>query len=346
MFFDETTVDLAAGYGGDGCMSFRREKYVPKGGPDGGDGGSGGDVILEGDENTGDLRAYHFKPNWKAERGMHGMGQKRHGRKGRDCVLKVPLGTVVYETEAGEAVAEVTAHGQQRVLLKGGKGGLGNVHFKSATQQTPRQWTPGKAGQTGSFRLVLKTIADVGLVGFPNAGKSSLLAALSRAEPKAGAYPFTTLHPTVGVVENPDHFDRIKVADIPGLIEGAHNNRGLGHRFLRHIERCRVLVILVDAAGVDQRDPVEDVSVLLNELAAYDASLQGRPRLLVANKVDLPAAADNLERLEKIAGFEAFLKISCQSGEGTDILKRSLFSTVRTLEAAEAEEQAGARPAS
>ncbi len=329
MFFDETRVQLKAGDGGPGCMSFRREKYVPKGGPDGGDGGRGGDVVLEGDENTGDLRTYHFKPGWQAERGGHGMGQARHGANGEDRVLKLPLGTVVFDEETDEVVTEITRHEERVTLLEGGRGGLGNIHFKTSTNQAPRKSTDGKPGQTGNYRFVLKTIAEVGLVGFPSAGKSSLLRLLTSAEPKVGAYPFTTIHPTVGVMEDPETFRRLKVADIPGLIEGAHLNKGLGHRFLRHIERCHFLVFVLDAAGVDQRDPVEDYRTLAEELRCYMPELAERPRLIVANKIDLPEAEQNLPKLRQLAQAEGGLHpISCTDGSGIEELRKLLFQKI------------------
>lgn len=327
MFIDEVMVQLRAGDGGDGCASFRREKYIPKGGPDGGDGGKGGDVILVGDENVADLVDFKYQPNWKAGHGAPGMGRDKYGPGGADCVLRLPLGTVVISPETGKPVAELTEHDQRVVLLQGGKGGLGNLHFKSSTNRAPRQFTPGKGGETGTFQFVLKSIADVGMVGFPNAGKSSLVGLITKAHPKTAAYPFTTLQPTVGVVEYPERYGRIRLADIPGLIEGAHENRGLGHRFLRHIERCRMLVLIVDLAGVDGRDPVQDYRTLLAELKAYSADLVKLPRIVVANKLDLAEAQAALAKFRQRVRVPV-VPISCLDGSGIEELREVLWQAV------------------
>lgn len=327
MFYDETSVKLRAGNGGDGSASFRREKFIPRGGPDGGDGGCGGDVILEGDENTGDLRTFHFTPHWDAEHGGRGLGRHKHGRNGKDRILKVPPGTVVFSIETGEPVGEILAHEERLILLRGGKGGLGNMHFKSSTHQAPREFTPGLEGERGEYRFILKSIADLGLVGFPNAGKSSLIALLTKARPKAASYPFTTLHPNIGVIEFPDRFERLKLADIPGLIEGAHENRGLGHRFLRHIERCPILVLILDMAGEDGRDPLDDYLKLREELRLYDPEVAAKPHLVVANKMDEPAALEALERFRE-THVVAVWPISCLSGEGIAELKEGIRAEV------------------
>lgn len=237
MFYDEVNVTLQAGNGGDGCFSFRRAKYEPKGGPDGGDGGRGGNVYIVGDTNVADLTDYYFKPGWKAKNGETGRGSDQHGAKGDHIILRLPIGTIVVDRETGDPVAEVTEHGEEVLLLEGGLGGKGNAVFKSSTNQAPRQFTLGKPGEVGEFRLIIKTIADVGLIGFPNAGKSTLLNMVTNAHPKTGAYPFTTIFPTVGVLEYPEQYERITVADIPGLIEGASENKGLGHRFLKQIDQ-------------------------------------------------------------------------------------------------------------
>ena len=258
MFYDETKVFLKAGNGGDGCMSFLRQKYMPKGGPNGGNGGKGGDLILLADENVSDLRNYHFKKHWNAKNGDPGRGSDQNGKSGLDCILKVPQGTEVVEIQSGEIICELLEHEQEFKLLEGGKGGRGNATFKSSVNQTPRQFTEGKPGMEGEFLFTLKTIADIGLVGFPNAGKSTLLNVLSNATPKIASYPFTTLVPTVGVIDYPDKFCSLTMADVPGLIEGAAENRGLGHRFLRHVERCKLLLFLLDMASTDDRDPIED----------------------------------------------------------------------------------------
>ncbi|MGE9291780.1 MAG: Obg family GTPase CgtA, partial [Puniceicoccales bacterium] len=267
MFYDQTRVILRAGNGGHGCASFRRAKYIPKGGPDGGDGGKGGDLYLRADRNVSDLRAYRFQPHWKARNGEGGRGSQKDGKNGEDETLLVPVGTSVVN-EKGRVVCELLEHDQCVRLLRGGEGGMGNLHFKSSTNQAPREFTEGKPGQTGEFVFSLKTIADVGLIGFPNAGKSTLLARLTNATPKSAPYPFTTVDPFVGMTpENEDHdYRKLAIADIPGLIEGAAENRGLGHRFLRHVERCRVLLIVIDGAATDGRDPLEDYQVLLKEM--------------------------------------------------------------------------------
>ena len=331
MFVDEVEVKLRAGDGGNGCVSFRREKFVPKGGPDGGDGGDGGHVIHEADTNSADLRAYYFKPHWEAGNGVGGMGSARNGRNGRDCVLKVPPGTVVIKADTGETVMELTEPGQREVLLKGGSGGWGNLHFKSSVNQAPRQFKEGTPGETGTFRLILKSIADLGLVGYPNAGKSTLITTLTSARPKTASYPFTTLNPVIGVLESgdPDGF-RVQLADIPGLIEGAHENKGLGHKFLRHIERCKGLVILIDLSGHDGRPPWEDYQNLLKELDFYGHGLAQKPRLVVVNKVDESAAAQNLEQFREQTGTDPIVT-SCLLGEGVPKLRKAIFTFARGL---------------
>ena len=328
MFVDECVIKALAGDGGNGCISFRREKYEPWGGPNGGDGGHGGDVILLGDDDTNNLIAYKYKPHWKAERGEHGMGSDQHGSDGQHCLLRVPLGTVVIDEGTGKVVAEVITDGESIVLCKGGNGGWGNTHFKSSTNRAPKRSNPGHPGEGGSYRLILKSIADVGLVGFPNAGKSSLTGRITKARPKTAAYPFTTLHPQIGVIELAKHYDRLLLADVPGLIEGASENRGLGHRFLKHIERCSLLMFLIDMAGVDGRDPRDDYATLLSELKLYDKALLEKPRLVVANKIDLESAAANLAKFRRRYKVD-IAKISCVSGEGLDELKELLYKRVR-----------------
>lgn len=329
MFVDEARVILKAGHGGHGCASFRREKFEPKGGPNGGDGGKGGDVVLVGDENTGDLTAYYYQPIWRANNGDNGQGQDCHGRQGSDCRLAVPLGTAVFAAlEDSQPVAEILSHGQELVLLKGGGGGRGNLHFKSSINQAPRRFEPGEPGAEGEFRLVLKTIADIGLVGFPNAGKSTLLTALTKARPKTAPYPFTTLHPIVGIVDFPDRYERLSLADLPGLIAGAHDNRGLGHRFLRHIERCRLLLILLDMAGTDGRRPEDDYRDLIEELRLYSPALLDKPRLLAGNKMDEPTAAAAAKRFKKATGLH-FHPISGLLGDGLASLREALYTEVR-----------------
>lgn len=329
MFYDETRVILAAGHGGDGCASFRRARYVPKGGPDGGDGGKGGDLWLEADRNVGDLRTYHYQPQWKAKNGQPGKGSQKDGRNGEDVRLKVPVGTSVVD-ERGRVVCELLNDGEERLFLRGGKGGLGNLHFKSATNQAPREFTEGRPGQAGTYTFSLRTIADVGLIGFPNAGKSSLLSVLTNATPKRAAYPFTTVDPFVGVTPENEDFDyrRLTIADIPGLIEGAADNKGLGHRFLRHVERCRLLLFVLDLAGVDGRSPENDYRVLVNELTSYSKDLAEKPRIVAANKMDLGNFEERMAKLRKELDVPVF-PISAETGEGLSGLQRDLF--VRTV---------------
>jgi GTP-binding protein len=331
MFIDEVQVKLRAGDGGNGCASFRREKFVPKGGPDGGDGGDGGSVILEADVNVADLRQYHFKPHWEAGNGVSGMGKGRNGRRGEDCVLKVPCGTEVRDLESGELVLELLEEGERKVLLKGGSGGWGNIHFKSSINQAPRQFKEGTPGERGQYRLILKAIADLGLVGYPNAGKSTLIRTLTAARPKTASYPFTTLTPVVGVLESGDPSGlRIQLADIPGLIEGAHANRGLGHAFLRHIERCRGLVILIDITGVDGRVPAEDLKSLLSELKHYGQGLEEKPYLVVVNKMDEEGTAEQLAAFREATGTDP-IAISCLLEDGLEELRKQLFSFATNL---------------
>jgi len=327
MFYDEVKVKFKAGKGGDGCFSFRRAKYEPKGGPDGGDGGRGGNVYIVGDTNVADLTDFYFKPGWQAKNGEPGRGSDQHGANGAHIILKLPIGTVVVDRETDEPVAEVLEHGQKFLLLEGGEGGKGNTVFKSSTNQAPRQFTLGKLGEEGEFRLVIKTIADVGLIGFPNAGKSTLLNMVTNAHPKTGAYPFTTMFPTVGVLEYPDQFERITVADIPGLIEGASENRGLGHRFLKHVERCKVLLIMIDMQGTDGREPIGDYKVLMNELKLYMPGLVRKPELICANKMDEPDAPENLKHFLKKVKHPVY-PISCVSDEGFEALKQALLEAV------------------
>ncbi len=331
MFVDECTVKLAAGDGGRGCVSFRREKFEPWGGPNGGDGGRGGDIILVGDVNTNNLVDYKYQPHWSGERGGHGEGSDCNGRDGKPRILRMPLGTIVIDTATGKPVAEVIEDGQQIVLCKGGNGGWGNTHFKTSTNRAPRRANPGQLGERGVYQLVLKSIADVGLVGFPNAGKSSLTSQITKARPKTAAYPFTTLHPQIGVIEYPDVIKgnrRLLLADVPGLIEGAHENRGLGHRFLRHIERCALLLFMLDMAGTDARDPRDDYKHLLNELKLYDKALLDKPRLVVANKMDLPEAAERLAKFKRRYKSVDVIEISCLTGDGLDRLKKELLKRV------------------
>src|SRR3954447_2104042 len=355
MFLDRIKVLAQAGKGGRGCVSFRREKFVPKGGPDGGDGGRGGNVVLRADRHVDNLGTLFYEPIVKAKDGGHGMGKKMSGRTGADKIAKVPVGTVVWRGEAAlpvvlrpiedvgettataplrdsstsrgtrreEPIADLTGDGQEFVVCRGGAGGKGNVHFKSSRNRAPRQYTDGEEGEQGHFLLELRTIADAGLVGYPNAGKSTLLQKISAARPKVAAYPFTTLHPIVGVVEFPG-YRRAAVADIPGLIEGAHRGLGLGREFLRHIMRCRLLIFVVDIAGSEGRNPVEDLQNLRREIDLYDPTLSSRGWFVVANKMDLPGATENLKALRKRFPNVEILPTSAATGEGIDALKQAL----------------------
>jgi GTP-binding protein len=331
MFIDETSIKARAGDGGRGCRSFRREKYEPWGGPNGGDGGKGGDVVLRGDHDQNNLVDFKFKPHWDAERGEHGQGADCNGREGRPAILRVPLGTIAYKLDTGEKVAEVLEDGQEFVLLKGGKGGMGNTRFRTSTNRAPTKTGPGLPGEVGDFRLELKSIAEVGLVGFPNAGKSSLTNLITKARPKTAPYPFTTLHPQIGVIEYLAEYDRVVLADIPGLIAGANEGKGLGHRFLRHIERCKVLLLILDMAGTDTRDPRDDYKQLLKELELYDKSLLDKPRLVASNKMDEPAAVENLKKFKKRYPKAEIIPISCLSEEGIPKLRKELLKRVRKL---------------
>jgi GTP-binding protein len=345
MFVDRIKIHARAGDGGSGCVSFRREKFVPRGGPDGGDGGKGGDIILETDVHTDNLVDFFYRPLLRAKSGQHGMGKDMYGKAAKNSAFKVPLGTVVYryspgtakvsesETEqprepAGtaladqEVLADLSEPGQRFVLCRGGAGGKGNTHFKSSRNRVPRQFTEGEPGEEGDFLLELRMIADVGLVGYPNAGKSTLLGKLSAARPKVAPYPFTTLNPIVGVVEF-DGYQRLTVADIPGLIEGAHRNVGLGHDFLRHIVRCKLFVFVLDTAGTEGRNPINDLQTLRRELDLYDPTLSRRPWLIAANKMDIPDAGDNLKALQQRFPDRKIVPISAKENEGIEALKGS-----------------------
>jgi len=347
MFVDRIKVFAKAGNGGRGSVSFRREKFVPKGGPDGGDGGRGGNVILRADRHVDNLVNLFYEPLIKAKNGGHGMGKKMSGRAAVDKIVKVPVGTVVWAAEEEKhptvqqptssseqlaiPVIDLARDGQEFVLCRGGAGGKGNVHFKSSRNRAPRQYTEGEEGEQGHFRFELRTIADAGLVGYPNAGKSTLLRKISAARPKVAAYPFTTLHPIVGVIEFPG-YRRATVADIPGLIEGAHRGLGLGHEFLRHITRCRVLIFVVDIAGSEGRNPVEDLQNLRREIDLYDPTLSSRPWFVVANKMDLPGSKENLKALQKRFPKLQILPTSAANGEGIDDLKQALATRIRDPE--------------
>jgi GTP-binding protein len=392
MFIDEIKIFARAGHGGKGAVAFHREAYIPKGGPSGGNGGRGGSVILQADHDLNNLIAQYYQPRLLAKDGEFGKGKGMDGHAGKDLIVKIPCGTLVWklnspagatepveeadEIEAtgaeagfivsgshrplirhaggaratevdlsreaeldsrsprakGELVADLTTHGQQFVLCKGGRGGLGNRNFATAARQTPRFAQPGESGEEGDFLFELRIIAEVGLVGYPNAGKSTLLTAISRARPKVAPYPFTTLHPQIGIVEYKD-FQRLTVCDVPGLIEGAHQNVGLGHAFLRHIERCKILVLLLDMAGTDGRAPWDDHQKLLKELELYDPTLLDKPRLVVANKMDEPAAEENLKKFKRKIRKTPVLPIAAGFDIGIEKFKQTIREEV--AEAAE-----------
>jgi GTP-binding protein len=386
MFIDEIKVYARAGHGGKGCVAFQREKYRPKGGPSGGNGGRGGDVILQADHDLNNLIGQYYQPRLIAQEGEGGLGKGMDGHAGKDLLVKVPCGTLVWKLEAdageesfqpgeqqgtfpaashgrpvfrttasaravevnleeepdsapagsrprprGELAADLTQHGQQFILCKGGRGGLGNRNFATAARQAPRFAQPGEPGAEGEFLFELRIIAEVGLVGYPNAGKSTLLTAISHARPKVAPYPFTTLHPQIGIVEYSD-FHRLTVCDVPGLIEGAHRNVGLGHEFLRHVERCKVLVILLDMAGTDGRAPWDDYKNLLNELELYDPSLLEKPRLVVVNKMDEPAAEANLKKFKQKVRKTRVLPIAAAFDQGVEEFKQTIREAVSEAE--------------
>lgn len=382
MFIDEIKIYARAGHGGKGCVAFSREKYRPKGGPSGGNGGRGGDVILQADHDLNNLIAQYYQPKLIAQDGEMGLGKGMDGHAGKDLLIKVPCGTLVWklpstapeedpgesEEEAskfqissgkrplirhsgggsameidlsneddepvsehsnpkGELVADLTQNGQQFILCKGGRGGLGNRNFATSVRQAPRFAQPGEVGGEGDYLFELRIMAEVGVVGYPNAGKSTLLTAISKARPKIAPYPFTTLHPQIGIVEYADFF-RLTVCDVPGLIEGAHKNVGLGHSFLRHIERCKILVLLLDMAGTDNRAPWDDYKSLLQELELYDPALLEKPRLVAANKMDEAAAEENLKTFKRKIRKTAILPMAAAFDEGIEKFKKVIREAV------------------
>ena len=326
-FIDQVVVQVRSGRGGDGSMSFRREALVEFGGPDGGDGGRGGDVVFKASEHVNSLLSLYYDPKCIAQDGGPGQGQKMFGKRGKDLVVNVPLGTEVYDEETGLMVADITEVGQKVVVAKGGAGGFGNVHFKSSVNQAPTEHTPGGEPEERRLRLELKTIADAGFLGFPNAGKSSLLTVLSSATPKIASYPFTTLNPIVGTLVY-DDWAKVTLADVPGIIEGAAKGVGLGLAFLKHLERSKVLVYIIDMAGTDNREPWKDYEVLKKEIDEYSAELASRPYLVVANKMDVECSKENLERFIRETGIEP-IAISCDSREGIEEFKAALRDIVK-----------------
>jgi GTP-binding protein len=345
MFVDEARIVVKAGNGGNGCVAFRREKFVPRGGPSGGDGGSGGSVYLEANPHDNTLLRFRYNPEYRAERVRNGEGSNRSGASGSDLVIPVPVGTVVFDEESGEQLADLTAPGQRVLLARGGRGGRGNARFAKPWHQAPREFEEGQPGEEKKLRLELKLLADVGLIGFPNAGKSTLISRISAARPKIADYPFTTLEPHLGVVSADGPEDPASrtfvVADLPGLIEGAHRGAGLGTRFLRHIERTRLLAHLIDTSDASDRDPVRDFETIGGELAAFSAALAEKPMLVVATKLDATTDPSRLEALRRFCaarGLE-FYSISSASGQGLRELVRAMADALERLTppAAEAE---------
>jgi GTP-binding protein len=329
MFIDEVRIRVKAGDGGNGCLAFRREKFVPRGGPSGGDGGRGGDVVFVASEHHNTLLHFRFNPEHEAERGRHGEGSNRSGREGASKDVPVPVGTIVYDDQTGDVLHDFTHPGERFVIAKGGKGGRGNQHFATSTHQAPTEHEPGRPGDEKKLRLELKLLADVGLVGFPNAGKSTLISRISAARPKIADYPFTTLEPNLGVVQLPD-FRSFVVADIPGLIEGAHLGHGLGIQFLRHIERTRLLAHLVDVSESSGRDPVEDFETVLRELASFSDDLAAKPMIVVATKMDVAQDPKRIASLRNLADERglAYFEISSATGQGIDALKHAMSERV------------------
>ena len=334
MFIDEVLIDVKAGDGGNGCLAFRREKFVPRGGPSGGDGGRGGDVVLFASEHYNTLLHLRFNPEHRAERGRHGEGSNRTGHDGASIERPVPVGTVVRDATSGEILHDFTTPEERFLVARGGRGGRGNARFATSTHQAPREHEPGKPGEERRLRLELKLLADVGLVGFPNAGKSTLISRISAARPKIAAYPFTTLEPSLGVVSVGDDRSFV-VADIPGLIEGAHLGHGLGVQFLRHIERTRLLAHLVDVSESSGRDPVEDFDVVLRELASFSEDLLAKPMIVVSTKLDLAQDTSRVESLRKLADERGlpFYPVSSVTGEGLERLKHAMGAVVLRTQA-------------
>ena len=339
MFVDRAEITVKAGNGGNGCCSFRREAFVPKGGPNGGDGGDGGDVIFVASTGELTLSDFVFNRHFSAENGGDGRSKDMHGRRGQNLIIKVPLGTIIRNKETGDVLADIDEAGAEVVIAKGGHGGRGNARFATPSNRAPREHEPGEVTEPLELGLELKLIADVALVGYPNAGKSTLLSRISNAHPKVAAYPFTTLHPVIGVMEYPD-FRKVTVADIPGLIDGAHLNRGLGHYFLRHIERTKLLIYLVDLGGVDGRDPNDDVRILKNELEAYMEGLSSRAKIVLANKTDLVEDQEQIDDfiLNAEDGLEV-IPISAMNDASFDQVKQRIRELLDELAAQQQAEE-------
>ncbi|MEM6822969.1 MAG: GTPase ObgE [Verrucomicrobiota bacterium] len=349
MFVDRVRIWARGGKGGNGCSSFRREKFVPKGGPDGGDGGNGGSVVVKVNPHLNNLTHLKYKPHHFADKGQHGKGSDRTGRKGKPKTIEIPPGTVILRLpapkdsiersvpfEMGEQIADMTESEKEFVLCRGGRGGRGNAQFKTPQDKAPKYCEPGADGEYGQYAFELKSIADVGLVGYPNAGKSSLLRHLSAASPKVAPYPFTTLSPVVGIIED-ETKNRFSMADIPGLIEGASEGVGLGHDFLRHIERCSLLVFVIDMSGLEGRNPLDDFAQLRKEIRSYDASLAEREFLIAANKVDLEQSQEQLKPFKQRLAKYTVIPISTETGEGTEALVEQLFERLKVHQTKEPE---------
>ncbi len=321
MFKDRVTLDLIAGKGGNGTVSWRREKFIPKGGPNGGNGGNGGSIILQVDPNLLSLEKFRNFRKMKAENGKQGGAKLSQGKKGKSLILNVPLGTLVKDTEDGQILFDFTKESDKLIICNGGRGGRGNASFKTSTNRAPNTATPGRQGESKRIELELKIIADIGLVGFPNAGKSTLFSSITKARAKIGAYPFTTLHPNIGFIETED-YNKLFIADIPGIIEMAHMGKGLGTEFLRHIERTKLLIYILDASGIDGRTPTQDYKVLLNETSSYNKELLKLPYLVVLNKIDSPDAKKNIAKFKKTFSIDKdiLFEISALSGKGVSDL--------------------------
>lgn len=333
-FIDEANIDVKAGNGGRGCLSFRREKYIPRGGPDGGDGGDGGSIYLEGDPDLNTLVDFRYQRHFQAENGQSGMGSNCHGRSGKDLVIPVPLGTLIFDAESNILLGDIKKAGERFLVAQGGFHGLGNTRYKSSINRAPRQTSPGKPGEARRLRLELRLLADVGLLGLPNAGKSTLIRAVSSAKPKVADYPFTTLYPSLGVVRISSHKSFV-MADIPGLIEGAAQGAGLGHRFLKHLSRTGILLHVVDVSQQEEENPVDAIQTILHELAQYDEALLKKPRWLVFNKIDLLSPEEKVNYLEPLLldlRWEGkVFAVSGLSGEGTEALSFALFEELQRL---------------
>jgi GTP-binding protein len=330
-FVDEAEIEVRGGHGGAGCMSFLREKYRPKGGPDGGNGGAGGDVVLEVDPDLTTLLDFKYQPRLTAKRGVHGRGKEQHGHRGADIVARVPIGTIVRDVETGDVLADLNTPGARIVIARGGRGGRGNATYKSSTNQAPRTTQPGEEGEERRLRLELQLVADVGLLGFPNVGKSTFISRVSAARPRVADYPFTTLVPHLGVVRA-DEDTAFVLADIPGLIEGAHAGHGLGDRFLRHVSRTSLLLHLLDASGMSGRDPLADYDVINRELALFDPALAAKPQIVAANKSDAATAESLVELRQRFAARGIELRvISAATGAGVPELVRELADRVRAV---------------